>query len=365
VLCDINSKINESLVELNYSISSGHWKGDDFLGDDSGYGRLNGCSDGSIYKNKRDFELIFDIYQNDYDSDNIPYWYEVNVYLTDPMVDNSESDDDNDMIPAGWEHKWGYDPNTWDDHINLDPDNDGIQNFEEYLMCIWGSDPFRRDLFIEIDEMEEAPDGLSSIVPEKSKDLVINVYSRRDIVLHIDDGCMGGGGEVIAFDRVVGGVDLFLIYCKYFLHNDFNNWRRGIFRYCMSIYNHVTASGIAFVGEMPLLYWHARGTNTYQISSTNINQIAEYNGETIEFIYACIILHETGHTMSIDLLFPLGCDNNRTMYPWRLSYYLFRNYKSVMNYRYVWDILDYSDGSHGRGDYDDWGNLDLTFFCNR
>ena len=35
-----------------------------------------------------------------------------------------------------------------------------------------------------------------------------------------------------------------------------------------------------------------------------------------------------------------------------------------MNYDYKYKILDYSDGSHGRGDFDDWSNLDYDFFKN-
>ena len=34
-----------------------------------------------------------------------------------------------------------------------------------------------------------------------------------------------------------------------------------------------------------------------------------------------------------------------------------------MNYRYVYSgLTDYSDGSHGKNDYDDWANIDLTYF---
>lgn len=33
-----------------------------------------------------------------------------------------------------------------------------------------------------------------------------------------------------------------------------------------------------------------------------------------------------------------------------------------MNYRYVFKLVDYSDGSHGENDFDDWGHLDLTQF---
>jgi hypothetical protein len=33
-----------------------------------------------------------------------------------------------------------------------------------------------------------------------------------------------------------------------------------------------------------------------------------------------------------------------------------------MNYQYNYNIFDYSDGSHGRGDHEDWANIDLTYF---
>jgi hypothetical protein len=34
-----------------------------------------------------------------------------------------------------------------------------------------------------------------------------------------------------------------------------------------------------------------------------------------------------------------------------------------MNYDYFAErYLDYSDGTNGKNDYDDWGNIDLTFF---
>jgi hypothetical protein len=36
-----------------------------------------------------------------------------------------------------------------------------------------------------------------------------------------------------------------------------------------------------------------------------------------------------------------------------------------MNYRYVYSgMIDYSDGSRGKNDFDDWNTLDLTFFQN-
>jgi len=143
-LCDIGNENDD--VELTYSIKTGHWTGDDQLEDPSGYGRLNGCDDGSMYRHDRDCELWFNIFQNDYDNDNIPYWFEVNEYGTDPEVDNTGDDDDFDDVPIEWEWKWGYDPFTSDNHANIDPEGDSIDNVEEYLTSQWGSDPFRKDV---------------------------------------------------------------------------------------------------------------------------------------------------------------------------------------------------------------------------
>ena len=97
VICDIGNENYD--VELAYSIKTGHWTGDDQIGDVSGYGRLNGCDDGTIYKRDLDCELWFDIYQNDFDDDGIPYWAETNYCNTDPEVDNTGEDKDDDGCP--------------------------------------------------------------------------------------------------------------------------------------------------------------------------------------------------------------------------------------------------------------------------
>ena len=368
-LCDISEKSNIFSqgydVHLIYNIKTGHWSGDDHLFDSSGYGRLSGCNDKSYYKNQRDCEIYFSISQTDYDGDGIPYWTEVYAYGTDPTIDNTGEDSDNDDIPIEWEHKWLYNPNIWDDHKNLDLDSDSLTNYEEYLTSQWGSDPFRKDIFLEVDEMEEGPNGENSTVPEISKEMVKTAYSKRNIVLHIDGGCMGGGGEKIPFDDVTYQYELKNIYFNYFLHNDTSNWRRSVFRYSMSIYNHITASGICFVGEHPFLYWHAKGTNAFMMSSKSVNSISKKPRFTYEKTYACIIMHETGHTFGIDKFFPFGCDRRITKYAWQYGFWLYGNYKSCMNYRYTFSLLDYSDGSHGLFDYNDWGHLDFSFFEER
>ena len=75
-LCDISPDSGNGDdaydVEITYNLKNGHWTGDDYLEDKSGYGRLNGCEDGTIYEMDRDCELWFDITFNDYDGDGIP-----------------------------------------------------------------------------------------------------------------------------------------------------------------------------------------------------------------------------------------------------------------------------------------------------
>ncbi|RLF44954.1 MAG: hypothetical protein DRN17_03495, partial [Thermoplasmata archaeon] len=221
-LCDIDNNYDNYPksydLDLVYSIKTGHWYGDDFNSpkeywgypDLSGYGRANGCDDNSIYQNNRDCEIWFDIYQNDYDGDGIPYWTEENVYHTDPTKDNRGEDADGDGVPIEWEWKWGhyfqqnwwneavedvwlYSPLVWENHSSIDEDEDGLSNMEEYLTSQWGSDPFRRDLFIEMDQMEAGPNGEpASLLPNGSKEVLRTAYDKHNIVYHLDDGCMGG-----------------------------------------------------------------------------------------------------------------------------------------------------------------------------
>jgi len=383
-LCDIarsdNSNPNRREIFLNYSLKSGHWSGDDLISpphswyvDYSGYGRANGCDDNSIYDEDRDCEIWFDISQNDYDGDGIPYWTEVNKFGTDPEVDDTGMDDDEDGVPIEWEYKWGhyirynrsshsdehdwfYDPFVKDDHENLDPDGDSLNNVEEYLTSEWGSDPFRKDLFVELDQMEEGPNGEpESLLPQGSKDLIQDAFDKQNVVFHLDDGFMGRG-EMIPFDSQGDNTtyeELIDIYNDYFLHGNENNWRRGVFHYGLAIYNASGACGFMF------------RNNAFQISRVGMEKqiLFNRNEEKRDVVYASAYMHELGHTLG---LMWLGGHNTNAYYFWQINWWKWRPYKSVMNYGYmygfIWDLVDYSDGSRGRNDFDDWSNLDLEYF---
>jgi C2 domain len=386
-LCDIGmsseERPNAQDINLQYSIKTGHWTGDDYVGtfffggsDPSGYGRANGCDDGSFNQNDRDCELWFDINQTDFDGDGIPYWTEMNIFHTDPTVNNANDDPNHDGIPLWWDFKWGftqshhhgpdgysfeynwtYNPFTSSNYSNLDPDNDGLSNLEEYLTSQWGSDPFRKDLFIEMDQMMGGPNGEpASIFPNGAKELLRTAYDKHNIVYHLDDGTwVGTGSEMIPFENltIAGWGDntpngLRQIYNNYFLHGNPNNWRRGVFHYGVVIHQCSMANGNMF------------GSDSYQISSEGLNAKATSQPWlTRDTVYASAYMHECGHTLAIE---NPAVDNSNTKFMYQLGWWQWMHYKSVMNYGYMFRIVDYSDGSRGKNDFNDWVTMDLTAF---
>ncbi len=369
ILCDI-SPFNYDLpdtyeVNLRYSVKTGHWSGDDYCSDEpsdldlSGYGRLNGCDDGSIYQTDLDCELWFDIYQNDFDNDGIPYWTETEIFKTDPTIDDRGRDDDNDGVPIEWEYTWGhsfswnnehvwfYHPFVWEDHATLDPDEDGLTNIEEYCMSDWGSDPFRKDVFVELDVMESSTDGTIFCFPIASEELLYTAFNRQNVVLHLDSGCMGGS-DIIPFDEESEYDELQEMYANYFLHGDSYNPRVGIFHYGVMVYNAEGAAGFIYRPD------------AFQISIKGmLDKKQQFPWLQKNVIFASAYMHELGHTFNFN---PIPGHNTDCYYPWQTGWWLVGSYKSCMNYRYMYYTVDYSDGSHGKNDFDDWNRMDMTFF---
>jgi hypothetical protein len=354
-------------AEMTYSVKTGTWWGDDYPGDPSGYGRLSGTDDNSMYSRENDGELWFSIYQNDYDGDGMPYWSEVYFYDTDPTVDDRGIDYSGDNVSIEWTHKWGIRYSTWDeqyywvyhpfeytDYQNLDPDNDGISNYEEYLMRRWGADPFRRDIFVDLGQMETGPNGEKSILPQASKEMIKTAFHSQNIVIDFDQGQMGGG-NMIPFQQSSSHEDLQSMYRNYFLEGDEDNWRRGVFHYGLVVYN---ASYHGFV------FWGGVGPylDAFQISSKEMERKSRRPWIHHDIAYASAYMHELGHTLGIFNSNVPGCDDQNSKFPWQRNYWIWGPYRSIMNYRYMYYMVDYSDGSRGKNDFDDWSAIDLTFF---
>ena len=355
--CDI-SKDGKG-VDISYDVRSGEWTGEDYLNDGNGYGHTSGFEDGNYEEN--DCEIWFDIYQlrggsSFLNPDRLTLWELVNVYNLDPYQNYAIVDNDGDGIPTSWEDKYGYDPLSYDDHKNLDPDNDGLDNVEEWMTSKWLSDPFSQDIFVEIDFMRMWNLNKMCSFPEKSKYLVWRAFAKHNITLHIDDGCMGGGGEAIPFDGGLTVNSLKEIREKYFLHGDPNNWRKGVFHYAI-----ITCFGVhAFNRRVGGMAFYTDSFFVAQIRLMALHPIFCIEGSNYYIAFAGAFMHELGHNLGIYNGNTPGCDNRNAQFPWQKDFWKYRNYKSCMNYQYVYRLVDYSDGSHGENDFDDWGRIDLT-----
>ena len=349
--------IERETIHLTYDYRTGRWTGDDYLKDSDGYGHYVG----------KTFEVWFNVYQSDYDHDGIPYWIEVNVLHTDPMVDDSKLDPDGDGIPTSWEWKWGYDPYTWDDHENLDPDIDGIENIEEYKMSKWFANPYQPDIYLEADGMKRGSFlDWDHIFYEESQQMLIERFCQHGINLYIDygwpDAPKNAGGEMLPFiqtlDLVVGG------HMKRFYEHHFPDERKGIFRY-MNIANNAgfcTASRYNYYDHIVI------DTSLYK---TFFKRFA-FTPRQWRVALAKGVLHELGHSMGlmpytfkgIDIMAPIG-SRYPSMPEEEYRKYL-TQYHSIMNYKYIFmdrDLFDYSDGSNGPPyDENDWEHLYLPAF---
>ncbi|MBN1861077.1 MAG: hypothetical protein JW840_06410 [Candidatus Thermoplasmatota archaeon] len=349
--------VEKEMIRLVYDFRTGRWSGDDSFMDSDGYGHYLGES----------YEVWLNLYQADFDHDGIPYWIEVNVLGTDPTVDDSTLDPDYDDIPTNWEWKWGYDPMTWDDHTNLDPDVDGIENTEEYQMRKYFANPFQPDIYIETDGMKRKNlRDINHVFWKESQQIVIERFAQHGIWVYIDDGWDDGpvnaGGELVPFieemDDVLGG------QVKAFYDHNFADERKGIFRYVLIV------NSAAWI--TPPQY---NSFDTINIGTNKRLVRKSYGVFTPRYhrvVLAKKVIHELGHSIGlmpssfagVDIKKPVGI--RYPSMPAQDYESLLNDYHSVMNYYWMGKdrkLVDYSDGSNGAPyDQDDWAHIYLPTF---
>lgn len=257
-----------------------------------------------------------------------------------------QKDSDTDGAPDFWEEKWGYDPFNAENHNYLDPDEDGLTNIEECYTDEYGSNPFYKDVFIEVDYSE------GNKPSDEFIDNAKEIFKEHKITLHIDIGDLDGGEE-IPIKNVESCEEFRDIYWDYFLHNDMDNPRKGIFRYAIiaDTIDEIWA-GFVFVG------WDQLDTIGLAIQPIEKKRILKDKSQLI----IGGITHELGHLMGLIIDDHDGIDNIRASTPLTFEWLKYKDYKSCLNYRYVYDLIGYSDGSHGKDDFNDWENLDFGFF---
>lgn len=265
------------------------------------------------------------------------------------IVEIPGTDTDNDGAPDSWELKWGYDPNEPEDHATLDPDEDGLNNLEECYTDQYGSNPFHKDIFVEFDWTPTQVDGANK-PPIDQLELMKAAYEKHNITVHIDDGSLGEGGDIPASSNLPYE-SLRDVYWDYFLNNDLDNPRKGIFHYGI-ICDYAPVGGFSVFGWDQL--------DSYAISSQILVSPFHDRGRLI----VTASFHEIGHSLGLFADDFGGIDNVVSANPFFIDFLIYGRYKSSMSYRYAWNIMDFSDGTHGLIDFDDWGNLDFSFFKN-
>ena len=261
-------------------------------------------------------------------------------------------DTDRDIVPDWWEIKWGYNPAAWNDHQHHDPDNDSLNNIEECYMDQFGSNPFQKDVFLEFDWTSSLDANTTNKPPIQEIIQMIDAFARQNITLHVDIGNLGGGEEIPP-QAFVSYADIINLYWDYFLHNDLNNPRQRIFHYGI-ICDYSEGPGFAIIGWDHL--------NSFVIGAQFLaERYPRYAKERVTMTSA---MHEVGHTFGLIVTKFNGIDNNIAMKPIYKEFWIYSQYRSILNYLYTFSMMDFSDGSHGRGDYNDWGNLEFSFFKN-
>ncbi len=262
-------------------------------------------------------------------------------------------DSDGDGAPDTWEEKYGYDPYVPDNHLALDPDHDGLNNIEECYMEQSGANPYKKDVFLEIDWMKQpTPESPSNKPSQTLLTEVTQLFAAHDITLHVDTGELGGGEE-IPYTPSFSYADLRDFYWNYFLHNDLNNPRKGIFHYAF-ICDKGPGAGHTFFGWDEL--------DSFEISANTLQEKQPSYSRDRLIVGGSV--HELGHTLGLIADVYGGIDNTINTMPFSKQSLEYLNYKSCLNYMYTYKILGYSDGNHGRGDFNDWKNLDFSFFKN-
>lgn len=342
--------VAKETINIIYDYRTGHWTGDDYLHDPDGYGHYNGTF----------YEVWFNVYQTCYNYDEIPYWTKVNVYHLNGSTDYSNYDPNGDGIPITWDFKWGYDPFAHDNHSMADPDNDGLTNLEEYQMAKYYADPFHKDIYIESDGMKATgPLDPAHVFWNESQQICIERFAEHNICLYIDNGWPGdppnGGGELLThYDVISQESGMMLQYYKWHFADD----RKGIFRYLV----------IAHISG----FCHPSVDNRYDTFSVDTSwyrliRRGAFTPRIQRLMESATVLHELGHSLGIAPWTWGGNDNisfEKSKAAKAAYVNQWGNYYSVMNYYYIFNkhLVDYSDGSHGPGDQNDWKVFNLTYF---
>jgi len=282
---------------------------------------------------------------------NIPTKRYTTIPQEQPIITLTGTDSDNDGAPDWWEEKWGYSTNIPDDHQHLDPDEDALTNIQEAYMDALGSNPFHKDIFLEIDWMS-CPEN-EDIKPNATwLEKIVDSFAKQSISLHIDVGLSGGGEEIeFSCDETSSYTDLIDLYWDYFLHNNLTNPRKGLFHYGLICYY---CPDVNF----PFMGWNALDSFAISVQWLEEN-LPQYQRQQL---ITGGIIHHLGHTLGLIADSFQAIDNIDTLRIPSIHWLQYLSYKSCMNYFYKFRLFTFSLGFNDPYDFNDWAAMDFSFF---
>lgn len=290
-------------------------------------------------------------------------------YEGSDLVDVSTLDLDGDGLNGAQENLQGT------SHFSVDTDKDGLSDLVEsiahnpfygQMYCKQTSpftcadpNPLQKDLFIEIDWMEDSTRNFKPTYTQKA--MITAGLDDRGYAVHIDTGEFGGGNPLPYVEDLPilpnsMQVDLFDLKSGNSTENVAHNFdpiRQDIWRYIVSGYNYQespTSSG-ATLGGADLAFI------SYGWIDDNDDPETGFDYSDFDTAIAGTVVHELGHNLCLTDDQTYSHQSGACIFP-AVDSYTLSAYDSVMNYNLQFLQTNYSEGSNGSGDHDDWTAID-------
>ena len=308
-------------------------------------------------------------------SSNPNFTYNYPIGYTGSLIQGQVPDIDGDGLDMAEELAQGTSEGM------ADTDGDGLSDYVESTLypnrtsvfcgiplCAY-PDPLVKDVYVELDWMNDTAD--SRVLKPSGAQLtyVQDMFDDKNAKLHIDTGQYGGGNALPLYIHDLR-IDPTLNVADF---GDFKDGGDGITA-------NFAANRHSIWKYMIYGYGYIKSGDPNYPAISGSSGLAEVSGDDIfvaggivedstglvslDRAVANTIAHEIGHTLCLSLVQIYQEQNAGCVYNGiDNDSYKPENYLSVMNYRYQltddddMGVVDYSDGTNGSGDHDDWNGV--------